>query len=225
MRQKENNSKINKKPWPTKAAMEQVYEMKLWGNSNASFYSGSGSHQERIVQPYVEVVSLFLRSFKESITVCDLGCGDFNVGKQLVQHAKKYVAVDIVENLIVYNKKAFKEENLEFYCLDIAKDALPSGDCAIVRQVLQHLSNAEVQSVVHKLAGFKYIILTEHLPQGCFIPNIDIISGQGIRLKKHSGIDLLAPPFQLKVKQEKELLAYHLEDNKGVLVTTLYVIF
>jgi hypothetical protein len=128
-------------------------------------------------------------------------------------------------NLIVYNKKAFKEENLEFYCLDIAKDALPSGDCAIVRQVLQHLSNVEVQSVVHKLAGFKYIILTEHLPQGCFIPNIDIISGQGIRLKKHSGIDLLAPPFQLKVKQEKELLACYLDDNKGVLVTTLYVFF
>jgi hypothetical protein len=90
MKQKENNSKINKKPWPTKAAMEQVYEMKLWGNSNASFYSGSGSHQERIVEPYVKAVSLFLQSFKDSITVCDLGCGDFNVGKQLVQHAKKF---------------------------------------------------------------------------------------------------------------------------------------
>jgi hypothetical protein len=225
MRQKENNFKTIKKPWPTKAAMEQVYEMKLWGNNNARFYSGSGSHQERIVQPYVAAVSSFLRSFKEPITVCDLGCGDFNVGKQLVQHAKKYVAVDIVENLIVYNKKTFKEENLEFYCLDIAKEALPSGDCAIVRQVLQHLSNAEVQSVVHKLAGFKYIILTEHLPQGCFIPNRDIISGQGIRLKKQSGINLLMPPFNLKIQEEKQLLSASLGEAKGVLLTTLYKVF
>jgi hypothetical protein len=225
MRHKENNSKIIKKPWPTKAAMEQVYEMKLWGNSESSFYSGSGSHEQTIVKPYIEAVSSFLRSFKESIIVCDLGCGDFNVGKQLVQHANKYVAVDIVENLIVYNKKTFKEENLEFYCLDIAKDAIPTGDCAIVRQVLQHLSNAEVQSLVHKLAGFKYIILTEHLPQGNFMPNKDIISGQGIRLKKQSGINLLAAPFHMKVKLERELIAYDLKDNKGVLVTTLYVIF
>jgi hypothetical protein len=222
MRHKENNSKIIKKPWPTKAAMEQVYEMKLWGNSKSSFYSGVGSHEQTIVKPYIEAVSSFLRSFKKSIIVCDLGCGDFNVGKRLVQHAKKYVAVDIVENLIVYNKKIYQEENLEFYCLDIAKDALPYGDCAIVRQVLQHLSNVEVQSVVHKLVGFKYIILTEHLPQGNFVPNKDIISGQGIRLKKQSGIDLLAAPFQLKVKEEKQLLSVYLGETKGVLLTTLY---
>ncbi len=102
---------------------------------------------------------------------------------------------------------------------------MPLGDCAIIRQVLQHLSNAEVQAIVNKLVNFKYLILTEHLPKGDFIPNKDIISGQGIRLKKKSGINLLAPPFNLKVKEEKQLIAYYLEPDKGVLVTTLYVLF
>jgi hypothetical protein len=102
---------------------------------------------------------------------------------------------------------------------------LPLGDCAIVRQVLQHLSNTEVQAIVNKLVNFKYLILTEHLPKGDFIPNKDIISGQGIRLKKKSGINLLVPPFNLKVKEEKQLIAYNLEPDKGVLVTTLYVLF
>ena len=102
---------------------------------------------------------------------------------------------------------------------------MPSGDCAIIRQVLQHLSNAEVQAIVNKLANFKYLILTEHLPKGDFIPNKDILSGQGIRLKKKSGINLLAPPFHLKVKEEKQLIAFPLEGNKGILVTTLYVLF
>ena len=218
-------SKKTKNSWPTKAAMEQVYELKLWGGNNSNFYSGSGSHEIEIVKPYITAVTSFLRSFKTPISVCDLGCGDFNVGKELVVYTKKYVAIDIVAPLIAFNKEKFKESNLEFHCLDIAVADLPLGDCAIVRQVLQHLSNTEVQAIVNKLVNFKYLILTEHLPKGDFIPNKDIISGQGIRLKKKSGINLLVPPFNLKVKEEKQLIAYNLEPDKGVLVTTLYVLF
>ena len=65
---------------------------------------------------------------------------------------------------------------------------------------------------------------TEHLPQGDFTPNKDIISGQGIRIKKQSGIDLLAAPFHLKVTSTKELSRTNLENNKGVIVTVLYVL-
>ena len=151
---KEVSKKI-KKPWPTKAAMEQVYELKLWGGNNSNFYSGSGSHEIEIVKPYITAVTSFLRSFKTPISVCDLGCGDFNVGKELVVYTKKYVAIDIVAPLIAFNKEKFKEPNLEFHCLDIAVADLPLGDCAIVRQVLQHLSNAEVQAIVNKLVNFK----------------------------------------------------------------------
>ena len=219
------NKKSIKKPWPTKDAMTQVYEMNLWGGNKSDFYSGAGSHHTEIVNPYITALTSFLTSFKSPLSVCDLGCGDFNVGKELVKHAQKYVAVDIVPGLIAHNKEKYKEENLEFHCLDIAIDDLPSGDCAIVRQVLQHLSNAEVHSVVKKLAEFKYVILTEHLPAGDFIPNKEIISGQGIRLKKQSGIDLFAPPFNFKVKKEKQLVSVNISDGEGVIVTTLYTVF
>ncbi len=225
MKKKENGIKKIKKPWPTKDAMEQVYEMKLWGGDKSDFYSGYGSHHPEIVNPYVDVLISFLTSFKSALTVCDLGCGDFNVGKELVKYTKKYVAVDIVANLIEHNKEKFKEENLEFRCLDIAVDDLPFGDCALIRQVLQHLSNAEVQRIVSKLTDFKYVILTEHLPEGDFVPNKEIISGQGTRLRKQSGLNLLAPPFNLKVKEEKQLLSIVLDNRKGVIVTTFYKIF
>ncbi len=216
--------KKTKKPWPTKKAMEQVYEMNLWGSNNSEFYSGDGSHQPEIIQPYIEIVNTFLNSFENPISVCDLGCGDFNVGKEFVKNAKNYVAVDIVSNLIEHNKETFKADNLEFKCLDIATADLPSADCVLLRQVLQHLSNSEVKNIVEKLTSFKYIILTEHLPVGNFTPNKDIISGQGIRLKKQSGIHLLAAPFNLKVITEKQLLTYTLHENKGVIVTTLYTV-
>jgi len=216
------NEKIKKKAWPTKEAMEQVYDLKLWGNNGSNFYSGDGSHNPDIVRPYIEVVTTFLQSTEQQLVVCDLGCGDFNIGKQLMKYAEKYIAVDIVSSLISDNKEKFKAENLEFLCLDIAKDQLPKADCVILRQVLQHLSNTEIQSIVEKLNNFKYIILTEHLPEGEFSPNKNIISGQGIRLKKRSGVNLLSPPFNLKVKEEAKLLLFNLGNGKGVIATTLY---
>jgi len=213
-----------KKAWPTRNAMEQIYEMKLWGDNNSEFYSGDGSHHPEIVNPYITAVTAFLISFESPLVVCDLGCGDFNIGQELVKHTEKYIAVDIVRDLIANNKEKFKADNLEFHCLDIATDVLPKADCVIVRQVLQHLSNAEIQRVVEKLSDFDYVILTEHIPNGEFTPNKDIISGQGIRLKKQSGVNLIAPPFSLKVKNETVLSSFVLNDGKGEIVTTLFTI-
>ena len=214
-----------KKPWPTKKAMEQVYEMKLWGDNEAEFYSGIGSHHPDIIHPYIEAGTSFLKSFKNPITVCDLGCGDFNVGKELLKYVRKYIAIDIVPDLIEYNQKRFIDKQLEFRCLDISKDPVPPADCVFVRQVLQHLSNTEVVEILEKLIKYKYVILTEHIPEGDFIPNIDIISGQGTRLKKRSGIDLLAPPFNFKIREKRKLVTVNSNDGNGVIVTVLYKMF
>jgi len=221
----EAETKKIKKPWPTRAAMEQVYEMSLWGGQDYDFYSGEGSHLPEFVNPYLDVLGSFLSAFESPLIVCDLGCGDFNIGKELVRHTKKYVAVDIVESLINRNKEKFNIEHLEFHCLDIAVDHLPLGDCAILRHVLQHVSNSEVLQIVQKLSDFKFVIVTEHIPEGEFIPNKEIISGQGIRLKKQSGLNLLAQPFNFKVKKKQQLLSQKLDENKGVIVTTLYTVF
>ena len=209
-------------PWPTKAAMSQIYEKNLWGGNPAEFYSGEGSHDPQIVTPYINIISDFLQSFDAPITVCDLGCGDFNIGKDLVEFAPHYHAVDIVPALIKLNQAKFQLPNLTFHCLDVAVDELPAGDCALVRQVLQHLSNQEVQQILEKLSHYRYVIITEHLPSGDFEPNKDKISGQGIRLKQNSGIDVLAAPFHWKVKDVNELLSLELSNGRGRIVTILY---
>lgn len=210
-----------KTPWPTKAVMNQIYEQHFWGGNDHDFYSGEGSHDVEIIKPYLDAVISFFKSHNKSLTVCDLGCGDFNIGKHLVEHTKNYIAIDIVENLIERNKKLFQKDNLEFRCLDVAKDTLPNTDCIILRQVLQHLSNKEIIRIINKLSNYKYIILTEHLPQGDFTPNKDKIASQGIRLKQNSGVDLLETPFNLKVKSSEIMNTIILNDNKGILLTTL----
>lgn len=214
-----------KKSWPTKAVMEQIYDMHLWGGNEFDFYSGNGSHDSKIVKPYLDAVISFLTSHNNSLTVCDLGCGDFNIGKHLTQHTKYYLAIDIVDELIERNKGKFNNDNLEFLCLDIAEDDLPKADCIIIRQVLQHLSNAEILNIVKKLTNYKYVILTEHLPHGNFEANTDKIASQGIRLKEKSGVNLLEPPFNLKVEVEKILNEINLKNHKGRIVTTLYTCF
>jgi hypothetical protein len=219
-----NHKKINKS-WTTKAAMEQVYKLNLWGANEMKFYSGEGSHHSKYVKPYITVISSFLSSFSIPPVVCDLGCGDFNIGRQLVKYSSKYIGVDIVNDLILFNKKIFNQKQLEFKCLDLAKDSIPAGDCAIIRQVFQHLSNNEVKQILNKLHQFKFVIITEHIPKYNFIPNIDILSGQGIRLKKKSGLDVTSAPFNFKVIDKKQLLKVNINNKDELMVTTLYQMF
>lgn len=214
-----------KTPWPTKDVMDQIYDLKLWGGKEFDFYSGKGSHDSKITAPYLKDVIAFFKSHKNELTVCDLGCGDFNIGKHLTKYTKKYSAIDIVEKLIERNKTLFKEKNLEFHCLDIIQHKLPSADCVILRQVLQHLSNKEIQKIIEKLTQYKYIVLTEHIPMKNFVPNKDIIAGQGIRLKHNSGVNLLEAPFNMKVIAEQKFDEIIMDGNKSQIITTIYTCF
>jgi hypothetical protein len=215
--------KKDKKRWPAKAVMDQIYTNYMWGGKQYDFYSGDGSHDEKIVAPYVQVVSDFLKSFEKPLSVCDLGCGDFNIGMQLVNYTSNYIGVDVVDNLIERNRQRFTKNNLSFECLDICKDELPDADCAIVRQVMQHLSNNEIKQLVTKFKKYKYVIVTEHVPVAIFTPNIDIVTGQGIRLKKKSGVVLTTEPFNLDVISENRILEI-IHDDKSMIVTMAYVI-
>ena len=215
-------NKKNATPWPTKAVMQQIYDQHLWGGNGYDFYSGEGSHNLRIITPYLEGIITFLKSHEKPLVVCDLGCGDFNVGQHFTKYTKTYIGIDIVDALIERNKILFKEQGLNFYCLDATKDDLPVADCVIVRQVLQHLSNNEIETILKKLSAYKYIILTEHVPVGEFVSNKDILTGQGIRLKYNSGVTISEPPFNFKFKHEKRLEDVFLKNNKGRIATVIY---
>ena len=86
---------------------------------------------------------------------------------------------------------------------------------------LQHLSNSEIIEIVKKLYDYTYVILTEHLPEGEFMANKDHISGQGVRLKNQSGVDILQAPFGFEVKKATVLLKQKALPFNGYLVTTL----
>lgn len=211
----------NQKNSTVKAVMAYIYKENLWGGKNESFYSGSGSHKQKIVHPYIRSITKWLASLDEKLVICDLGCGDFNVGRQLVPFSKHYIGVDVVDELIERNQGLFDEDKLTFQCLDIIQDKLPEGDCAIIRQVLQHLSNEEILNLVPKLRKYRFLVVTEHLPFAEFVPNIDKPTDYDIRLGKKSGVVLTEAPFDLNPLKEEKLLTIDFRQRSQI-TTTLY---
>ena len=188
-------------------AFATIYTEGCWGRSTDPeqlFYSGTGSHDTTVVSTYVEALREFLSSLDQKPNVVDLGCGDFSVGSKLRPLCANYVACDIVESLISWNKQKYQSEGVDFRVLDIIDEELPEGDIVFIRQVFQHLSNAQILKVLPKVtAKYKYLVLTEDLPLSCsFVCNIDKSVGPDIRLRQESGIILTRPPFNLQARED-----------------------
>ncbi len=202
----------------------EIYARAMWGSAEDSdgFSSGHGSHIATHVEPYVVAVSQFLRAFATPPNVVDLGCGDFNVGRQIREHCAGYVACDVVPGLIERNRKKFCDLGVEFRCVDIISDPLPPGDVVILRQVLQHLSNEHIMRVVNNLGGYGYVVLTEYLPEGTFVPNVDQPTGRFSRLARgiESGVVLTREPFFLKARSEKLICCSR--EPPGLVTTLVY---
>jgi SAM-dependent methyltransferase len=203
----------------TQEIFERIYRYGLWGGRKRfwrRFYSGTGSFDQKIIRPYVEAV-LPLISGKR---VVDIGCGDFTVGKHLIDSAKHYDACDIARPLINYNRRKFRSYGLEFHSLDAVNEPLPNGGVVLLRQVLQHLSNKSVASVLSKIQKYPIAIITDNVPRFPFEPNVDIPTGVGDRTAKMSGLVLTAAPFNLHAKTSR--LICEVEWQGGTIQTHVY---
>ena len=167
-------------------------------------------------------MSEFLGRFNTPVDVVDLGCGDFNVGRQIRRKAARYVGCDVVPDLISRNREMYNDLDVDFRIVDISEDDLPGGDVVIIRQVLQHLSNDAIMRVVKKLGQFRYLVQTGFVPSGDFVPNVDQPTGAYSRLARGitSGIVLPAHPFNLQV--EREELICETPEQQGFLKVIVY---
>ena len=123
---------------------KRVYEQKIWNKtSDLDFDSGPGSHNVDVLKPYLNAIISFLNENRNMI-ITDLGCGDFNVGSNLVKFSKKYIAIDVVGNLIDRNK-IFESNRLIFKKIDVVYEDIPKGDCILIKEVFQHITNKEIK--------------------------------------------------------------------------------
>jgi hypothetical protein len=209
----------------TGEVFEQIYAQRMWGAGREAaqrFYSGQGSHDPVVVEPYVAALTAWLAAFPCKPDVVDLGCGDFNVGARLRPHCGRYVACDVVEPLVCHNARVFEALEVDFHRVDAARDPLPDAQVYFVRQVFQHLANTEIQAALAKItAACRYLVVTEHLPpNGDFVANRDKPNGPGIRSASRSGVVLTEPPFALEAEDAVTLCEVAAYD--GVIRTIAY---
>ena len=180
---------------------QTIYRTKIWGGQEELFCSGPGS-RGIAADKYCESIIGFIRDNKIQ-TVVDLGCGDFMVGKKIVNATGiRYTGIDIVPDLIAHLKNTVQNPRVNFECLNIMNDALPKADLYLVRQVLQHLSNEEILKVLDNLGKKSKILIAEDVPIRPKSFNRNKAHGPDIRSFYGSGIYIDKAPFSIPIETE-----------------------
>lgn len=201
----------------TPEIFSKVYEEKYWKDNGygLKYSSGTGSCEDLSLN-YCQVVSNFVLENKIN-SIVDLGCGDFQVSKKIVDFCDVfYTGYDCVSKLVDYNQEQFGNDKTQFRYANIAEDEFVGADLCLIRQVLQHLSNEQIISILEKTKQYKYVIVTEHYPLSSdFTPNLDHQPGPRTRLYRNSAVVLNQPPFSvsnltevLSIRDDEHLHGY-----------------
>jgi SAM-dependent methyltransferase len=173
-----------------------VYRNKYWGDNGTPFYSGQGSHGS-VARQYCDFVSTFIRNTGVE-SVVDLGCGDFAIGRRIVENTDvRYSGIDVVPELIEYHQHTSRDSRVTFQCADITTDMPPVGELCLLRQVLQHLSNSEILRVLATLKSFSWVLISEDVPVHPRFFNRDKLHGPDVRAYYDSGVYIDRAPFSM----------------------------
>jgi len=133
---------------------DHIYEKKIWGGG-----SGSGSKFTADNKYFLQVVKDYLK--KHSLkTICDIGCGDFNILKHFDYDGYTYTGIDIVKSVIDFNKKNYEKENVKFACINMIENIPKGFDFIIIKDVLQHHKDELIENFLPKIIeNNKYVLL------------------------------------------------------------------
>ncbi|MFN3565563.1 MAG: class I SAM-dependent methyltransferase [Burkholderiaceae bacterium] len=195
---------------PLAEAFDRVYAQGLWGASSDE-PSGSGSYG-RWADEYVEHVRS-LAELEGLRTAVDVGCGDFHVGAELCDRFERYEAIDASRLIIERNRERFRHlPHVRFSVLDATREPLPAADLIMIRQVLQHLSNAQIEAVLRnaEAAARRLIVVAEHglSAEAISAYNVDLGShSPSTRLALRSCVRIDRPPFDRRAQLTKSIPA------------------
>ena len=170
-------------------------------------YNNTAETYNPDIETYIDQLVSFIQENKVQ-SVLDIGCGDFKMMSRVIRKVDiNYIGIDVVEDMIKHHQQLHGAMKTDFLFLDAIDEELPDAELVIIRQVLQHLSNAQIQKILSKLSKFKYVIITEEmLSDDSTEPNVDKIPGPHIRTSLLSSVFIDLPPFN--VKNAKVLFEY-----------------
>lgn len=155
-----------------KDIFDDIYKENHWGDENSISGPGSVAQQTKIV---VNALPKIFRQLNIR-SMLDIPCGDYNWMQHVEKTNIKYIGGDIVEDVIIENKKKFRHVDVSFHWLDLLSSSLPKVDVIFCRDCLVHFSFADVDKALHNIvkSGAKYFISTTFITQTI---NQDISTG------------------------------------------------
>jgi hypothetical protein len=175
-----------------------IYENKIWESIDNGSVSGPGSSIQS-TQELVLNLSSVLRKLNVK-RIVDIGCGDFSWMKS-VEGEFHYTGIAIFEDVILKLNNEFASNHRVFIHADASVDDIPIGDAAICREILFHLSFADIWRILRNLSRHGYIYLIATSDRNTWF-NANIISGD------HRPLNLQKSPFKFPEP------IYHVFDNK-----------
>jgi hypothetical protein len=184
------------------AKFEAIYTEQLWLkavpksiNEDGSV-SGHGS-TEQSTRVFREGLERFLLDV-EARTLLDAPCGDFNWMKLVkMPTVREYIGGEVVRGLVDELTAKYRvlpageqSPNRRFLLLDIRQDPLPNANVWLCKDCLQHLSIADIHSVLRnaRMSSIDYYLFSNHTGVAS---NTDIKTGQ------FRPVDLTLEPFNL----------------------------
>ena len=137
-----------------------AYKNNTWLRNKSKSGAGSDDENTKILkQEFIKLINKL-----KIDTLLDLGCGDFNWMKDIIDDLdiKKYMGIDIVESVISKNIKKYGSDKVDFVQANIINTILPQSDLILCRDVLLHLSFEHVISFFKNINNFqfKYLLTT-----------------------------------------------------------------
>ena len=171
-----------------RSVFAKIFADRHWGDEES--VSGIGSRMGQTEQIRHELPRIFTQFDVKRLF--DAPCGDLNWMKHVLAETKiDYAGGDIVPEVLEIARRNSSNPAYPFTVFDITGDPFPAADLWLCRDVLFHLSFANIWKALDNFAGsdVRMMLVTTHTDPG--IVNRDIFTGD-FRL-----LDLFAPPFSL----------------------------
>lgn len=176
-------------------AFERIYAEGLWATDQRGKGTSGGGSTIEATKFYRRFLQDFLAAYAIR-SVVDAGCGDWEFSQAVDWSGVQYLGVDIVPAVIEANQRRFSKPNIRFAVADIVREDLPPADLLLVKDVLQHLSNADIARFARQFGRYRHVLLVNDVEPGSLTAEPkDIPSG------RYRPIDPTRPPYALPGKK------------------------
>lgn len=177
-----------------KEVFTDIYARKAWGDG-----SGGGSAPD-VARPYIDFITQYL-TWPVTLTVLDIGCGDLSIARRIKWGVSRYIGIDASSG---WHEPDDMTNAVVIGAADALYCDLPAADLVLCKEVLQHLSNEQVQLLLDR---------TAHYPRRLFTNNCDAENmNEDIDTGGFRPVDLTLPPFNQPARTVFTYGCWHVQE-------------